>query len=470
MTQKIQEDDENDEEEDSVPKPLSNGDKENPWTNGSKNQSEIDEFVSGYRKYWDEKNAKEKENLGEKIAETFEVPKVVDLPANLNPVEEVIVEHPELMFDDEESDKTDNKKKKRKLSQTREKKRRRTVEAAGTSNWLVTSSPEGSGTINDKFEDIDEIFDAITVQKSDKFTEKLEDLKKSVIGSKKREGKKSEGKSKEYEPDLGFKNQKLRPVIDEELGETAERNISDYNDEIDKLKKISTADTGISTKPTEAEIDPTKFINIKPKHLKTQIPDVVTTGDEGIDDNSDDDDEEKHKLISEAFADDDVVDEFRKEKADEVKKSLPENLDLNLPGWGSWGGKNVEVSKRKKRRFILKFPKDCRRKDQNKGDVIIIEEKDPKIKEHQVNELPFPFNSVKDFEASVRAPIGRTFVPENAHRRLIEPAVKTKLGKIIEPMDQEALVDTKKMNSDKVNKSKKKLTTKRRGKKSMKKN
>lgn len=88
----------------------------------------------------------------------------------------------------------------------------------------------------------------------------------------------------------------------------------------------------------------------------------------------------------------------------------------------------------------MKFPKEAPRRDENKGDVIIIEEKDPKIKEHQVSDLPYPFNSVKDFEASIRAPIGRNFVPENAHKRFIEPAVKTKMGKIIEPMDADALV------------------------------
>ena len=88
----------------------------------------------------------------------------------------------------------------------------------------------------------------------------------------------------------------------------------------------------------------------------------------------------------------------------------------------------------------MKFPKDAPRRDENKGDVVIIEEKDPKVKAHQVSDLPYPFNSVKDFEASIRAPIGRTFVPENAHRRFIQPAVKTKMGEIIEPMDTDVLL------------------------------
>ena len=123
-----------------------------------------------------------------------------------------------------------------------------------------------------------------------------------------------------------------------------------------------------------------------------------------------------------------------------MKKAQPEDIDLTLPGWGNWGGKNIKVSKRKKRRFILKMPKDLPRRDENKGDVIIFEEDNPKIKEHQVNELPYPFSSVKDYEASIRMPIGRNFVSENSHRKLIEPSVKTHMGKVIEPMNEDILV------------------------------
>lgn len=64
----------------------------------------------------------------------------------------------------------------------------------------------------------------------------------------------------------------------------------------------------------------------------------------------------------------------------QVKKSQPKDIDLTLPGWGCWGGKNIKVSKRKKRRFILRVPKDLPRKDENKGDVIILEQDNPKIK------------------------------------------------------------------------------------------
>lgn len=115
---------------------------------------------------------------------------------------------------------------------------------------------------------------------------------------------------------------------------------------------------------------------------------------------------------------------------------------MRLPGWGNWAGPNIKKSKvkRKNKLLILNFPKDAPRKDENKGDVIIFEGSNEKLKEHLVSELPYPFTSVKDFEASIRAPVGRTFVPENAHKRLIQPAVNTKIGKVIKPMTEDVLV------------------------------
>jgi U3 small nucleolar RNA-associated protein 14 len=57
----------------------------------------------------------------------------------------------------------------------------------------------------------------------------------------------------------------------------------------------------------------------------------------------------------------------------------------------------------------------------------------------QVSDLPYPFNSVNDFEASVRAPIGSTWIPETAHRKLTAPRVIISQGQIIAPMTEEVL-------------------------------
>lgn len=125
-----------------------------------------------------------------------------------------------------------------------------------------------------------------------------------------------------------------------------------------------------------------------------------------------------------------------------MKKSQPQAIDLSLPGWGSWEGPNIKKKKvaRKKSRFTLTVPKEVTRKPENQGKVIVFEHENEKLKKHLVKELPYPFTRVKDFEASIRAPISRTFVPMNAHMRLIQPTVKTKLGQVIEPMDENELL------------------------------
>lgn len=78
-----------------------------------------------------------------------------------------------------------------------------------------------------------------------------------------------------------------------------------------------------------------------------------------------------------------------------------------------------------------------------------------------MSELPYPFTSVKDFEASIRAPIGKNWVTEKGFKKLTAPPVISKMGVIIEPMDNSLLVEKpkKRLNNNKpnVNSKKKKM-------------
>lgn len=67
----------------------------------------------------------------------------------------------------------------------------------------------------------------------------------------------------------------------------------------------------------------------------------------------------------------------------------------------------------------------------------------------QVTELPYPFKSVKDFEASLRAPVGRQFVPEVVHKKLTAPPIVTKMGTVIQPMTEDELLHYKTTTKDK---------------------
>ncbi|CAD1476602.1 unnamed protein product [Heterotrigona itama] len=308
------------------------------------------------------------------------------------------------------------------------------IENINTENF-TNSNVSNSEKINKLFDFMEEKIQDQIKSELERITQNYEEIKTN----KKRKSKNIEFKDDNFDG-LEIQAKKRKPILDLSLNESACKNNLEVNTELERIKQIK-QDNTLSIDRSNAskiEIDPNKYINIKPKHLNTDLPIDITGGDDVLDDS--DGEEERRNVVSEAFADDDVVEEFRKEKEEEVKKAQPKDVDLILPGWGNWGGKNVEVSKRKKRRFILKMPKDLPRRDENKGDVIIFEEDNPKIKEHQVNELPYPFSSVKDYEASIRMPIGRNFVSENSHRKLIEPSVKTHMGKIIEPMNEDILV------------------------------
>ncbi|CAF3447285.1 unnamed protein product [Rotaria socialis] len=147
---------------------------------------------------------------------------------------------------------------------------------------------------------------------------------------------------------------------------------------------------------------------------------------------------EQHQMnIQEAFADDDVLAEFEKEKSDIIDHDRPKAIDLSLPGWGEWAGSGVPVNKRKKRKFLIQPKPAPPRRDIHLHHVIINEKADQKISEHRVCDLPFPFADVEQFESLVQQPLGREWNPETAYRRLNQPKIRTRIGVRIEPLDKQ---------------------------------
>ena len=161
--------------------------------------------------------------------------------------------------------------------------------------------------------------------------------------------------------------------------------------------------------PRKKDVDPEDFLTVKTKNLKSGLPEIYGYNEE----DEQDSDDEQRRMIAEAFADDDVLADFQKEKAELVAASKPKDIDLTLPGWGEWGGGGLMPSKRKRRRFTIKAPPVEKRRDENKGNLIINVDKDDKIRAHKVSKVPYQFNAVSDFEASIRAPIGSTFLPRS---------------------------------------------------------
>lgn len=149
-------------------------------------------------------------------------------------------------------------------------------------------------------------------------------------------------------------------------------------------------------------------------------------------------------LIREAFAGDDVVSDFLKDKRAQEDAGKPKMVDLTLPGWGEWGGVGLQPSRGKRKRFRLRAQPPPSRKDTKLPAVIISEKRNSAIGVHQVNTLPFPFENHEQFESTIRVPMGRTWNTERTVRKVIQPRVVTQLGAIIQPMAREELLKDKK--------------------------
>uniref|UniRef100_F1KV50 U3 small nucleolar RNA-associated protein 14 A n=1 Tax=Ascaris suum TaxID=6253 RepID=F1KV50_ASCSU len=143
---------------------------------------------------------------------------------------------------------------------------------------------------------------------------------------------------------------------------------------------------------------------------------------------------EQEALVAAAFEDDDVIGDFEAEKSAVEEREKPKDLDLTLQGWGSWTGPGI--ASKKKDRFVIKAEKK-KRKDQGRNGLIISEAVDSSIDKVQPHSVPFPYTTVEDYEAVVRQPIGKEWNPQRIHQKLIKPAVLTRAGRIIRPLDKE---------------------------------
>ncbi|XP_055963701.1 U3 small nucleolar RNA-associated protein 14 homolog A [Sorex fumeus] len=183
----------------------------------------------------------------------------------------------------------------------------------------------------------------------------------------------------------------------------------------------------------EQMIDLQKLLTTKSPSVKSLA--VPTT----VKEMEDEDEEERaqKQMTKEAFAGDDVIRDFLKEKREAEEASKPKDLDLTLPGWGEWGGGGLMPSAKKRRRFLIKAPEGPPRKDKHLPNVIINEKRNIHAAAHQVQELPRPFTHHQQFERTIQTPIGSTWNTQRAFQKLTTPKVVTKPGHIIKPIKAE---------------------------------
>lgn len=397
LTQKQQKDSSDSESEQEVP---TNQPTDNPWLS-SKNQDNDDEIFSGYRKFWEERNKNEKEM--KTLRKSEEVPKE------------------KIRSDEDMSEESSSEPESETVNESR------------NSDWLeedIESDQDPNSFLND-------LFDKAEDNINKKVETKLEKLKPNLLtgvsDNKKKQKKKN--KSNVHDPKyLEFAKKAQIGDIDEALME-ANSDQEDKREYIPPSKRLIHEIESIKEEKkafmrgTKDEINPEEFLKIKSKHLLTALPKTLELDD--ADENEVEDLTAANKMsLAEAFENDDIIQDFVEDAENEAKQSqLPESI--GLPGWGSWGGEGVKEKK--------KF--DKKKLDVKKKDRVIVNTTPPEsLRKHLISTVPFPFKNIKDFEASLRFPIGKDFIPSAAYSKLTMENIVTKAGTIIEPMTEDALV------------------------------
>lgn len=230
----------------------------NPWS--LEVSSEVNSFISGFRKYWNEKNGKVDEE--KKLAETRII---LDKPAK-EPVEK--------------------------------------LKLGASDKWTVSSVVGDGNKLKRKFTDIDldEAFYLADQKLAENISKKFKTLENKIKPAPETFKKKKSPKNKKEEPSLKMKKSRWhveRAEVDQELGDSSLLNV----EPVGKPFNPAVQDK-LQARTSDVNIDLDKYLKVKPKVIKTAIPDDVTVGDdEGLED-----DDQQQKIIMEAFADDNVTD------------------------------------------------------------------------------------------------------------------------------------------------------------------
>ncbi|KAK1689129.1 Utp14 protein-domain-containing protein [Colletotrichum godetiae] len=144
--------------------------------------------------------------------------------------------------------------------------------------------------------------------------------------------------------------------------------------------------------------------------------------------------------MDKAFAGDDVVVDFAREKEAIQDADDDKIVDNTLPGWGGWVGDGVSAREKKRQqgRFVTKVEgvaKKANRKDAKLERVIISEKRVKKNDKYLATQLPHQFESKEQYERSIRLPMGPEWVTKESHQAAVKPRVLKKQG-IIAPMSR----------------------------------
>lgn len=348
---------ENEEEDNAKPVKMFDDAADNPWNIDI--SPDFKDFVSGYRKFWTAKNKEALANENNKVANNVSnSPLVVENQAELQEKKS----DSKSSENDEKSDLSDKedeslnklkrkrraemnakkmkldsseslaeeqktkRQKKSKGSRTPEKKKsekslekKLVLDTNFSGLWIVSpvvekecdknnieKKKELENRSNKNNSSIDDLFERAEKNLEKRIKQKLKKVNMTLINEV--EEKNNSRMDSESDDDMelsvkNLRNNKQRPNEDVELLEAPGRGMAAEKEKLIIATEInSTPSNNISS----FEIDPKKYIHVKPKVLNTKLPDEFMQ-----DENVMDDAQEQKMTIMEAFADDDVISEFK---------------------------------------------------------------------------------------------------------------------------------------------------------------
>ncbi|OKL59334.1 hypothetical protein UA08_05390 [Talaromyces atroroseus] len=230
------------------------------------------------------------------------------------------------------------------------------------------------------------------------------------------------------------KAKESRPIIEEAEKEEVENPWLVQNTRTNRKRNTDDADQGINIAVDDQEQTAAANGNKASSGQKSQKPKTqkprVTIQKEDSGSDSDGDDAPvlltNHDLVKRAFAGDDVVEDFEREKEEAIEEEGDKIIDNTLPGWGSWTGAGISKKQQKRqKRFLTKVEgiKPEQRKDAKLGHVIINEKRVKKNVKYMATQLPHPFENKQQYERSLRQPIGPEWSTSDTFHESTKPRV-----------------------------------------------
>ncbi|KAL8907287.1 MAG: hypothetical protein Q9171_005929 [Xanthocarpia ochracea] len=143
------------------------------------------------------------------------------------------------------------------------------------------------------------------------------------------------------------------------------------------------------------------------------------------------------ELVRKAFAGEDVVADFQKEKEERMQSEDEKVVDDTLAGWGHWIGAGIgkKAQRGKKKGDFSKQEGTPRaqRQDAKLDKVVINEKRVKKNAKYLASQLPHPFETRQQYERSLRLPVGPEWTTKETFQAATKPRVLMKQG-IIRPM------------------------------------